>query len=317
MKKILLVAALFSLAGLATAGDNVEVYGKLNEYVNSYKLGTATAVTQGYNDSSRFGVRGSEDLGAGLKATFIVETNLNAENPGTASHSTTTATPTALGDRESRVGLRNDYFSVDLGHGKQVIGRTLDNYDTFGNFDLSATNVVHSTQGQRLSNAVFLTATPIAGVTARFEQAESNTTAKATQAAGVEVAKFGASLAVNRFDNNAGSASNQYAAKYTFAPTGTTVLALYSKDTVANVKSVGETVGVTQVVPGVKALSVLATYGKKDDKSVANNDLKAFALGANYSLSKRTTLQARYIKEDFKVATGDVREVAVGIQHNF
>jgi len=28
-------------------------------------------------------------------------------------------------------------------------------------------------------------------------------------------------------------------------------------------------------------------------------------------------LQARYIKEDFKVATGDVREVAVGIQHNF
>jgi len=316
MKKSLLVAALFSLAGLATAGDNVEVYGKLNEYVNSYKLGTATAVTQGFNDSSRFGVRGSEDLGAGLKATFIVETNLNAENPGTASHSTTAA-PTSLGDRESRVGLRNNYFSVDLGHGKQVIGRTLDNYDTFGNFDLSATNVVHSTQGQRLNNAVFLTVTPIAGVTARFEQAESNTTAKATQAYGVDLAKFGVNLSVNRLDNYAGNATTQVAGKYTFAPTGTTVVGLYSKDTVANVKSVGETVGLTQVVPGVKALSVLATYGKKDDKSVANNDLTAYALGANYSLSQRTTLQARYIKEDFKVASGDVRHIAVGIQHNF
>ena len=61
----------------------------------------------------------------------------------------------------------------------------------------------------------------------------------------------------------------------------------------------------------------MAVYGKKDDKSVANNDLKAYALGANYSLSQRTTLQARYIKEDFRVATGDVRHIVVGLQHNF
>jgi len=317
MKKTLLVAALFSLAGLAMADTgNVSVYGKLNEYVDSYKSGTGAAVTQGYNDSSRFGISGYENVAGGLKATFIIETNINAENPGTASH-TTAAAPTALGDRESRVGLRNDYFSVDLGHGKQVIGRTLDNYDTFGNYDLSATNVVHSTQGQRFSNAVFISATPVAGVTARFEQAETNGTAKAAQAGGIEVAKFGASVIVNRLDNYAGNATTQVAGKYTFAPTGTTVVGLYSRDTVANVKSVGETIGLTQVVPGVKALSVLATYGKKDDKSVANNDLKAVALGANYSLSKRTTLQARYIKEDFKVASGDVRQVAFGIQHNF
>lgn len=316
MKKILLVAALFSLAGVAMAGDNVEVYGKLQEYVDSYKLGTAGAVTQGFNDSSRFGVRGSEDLGAGLKATYIIETNINAETPGTASH-TTAAAPTALGDRESRVGLSNKFFSIDLGHGKQVVGSTLDKFDAFNNYDLSVTNVVHSTQGQRINNAVFASATPVEGVTVLFQQAESNTTVKATQAAGVELAKFGATLAVNRFDNHAGNATNQYAAKYTFAPTGTTVAAIYSNDTVANVKSVGESVGVTQVVPGVKALSVLAVYGKKDDKSVANNDLKAYALGANYSLSQRTTLQARYIKEDFRVATGDVRHIAVGLQHNF
>jgi len=316
MKKSLLVAALFSLAGVAMAGDNVEVYGKLQEYVDSYKLGTATAVTQGYNDSSRFGVRGSEALGGGLKASFVIETSVNVENPGTASHSTAAA-PTALGDRESRVGLSNSFFSVDLGHGKQVIGSTLDKYDTFGNDDLSTVAAVHSTQGQRISNAVFAAVTPLEGVTVSFQQAESNGTAKATQAAGVEVAKFGASLAVNRFDNNAGSASNQYAAKYTFAPTGTTVSAIYSNDTVANVKSVGQTVGLTQVVPGVKALSVLAAYGEKNDKSVANNDLKAFELGANYSLSPRTTLQARYLKEDFKVADGDVRHIAVGVQHNF
>jgi len=316
MKKTLLVAALFSLAGVAMAGDGVEVYGKLQEYVDNYKAGTAASVTQGYNDSSRFGIRGTESLGGGLKANFIVETSINAENPGTASHSTVAA-PTALGDRESRVGISNNFFSVDLGHGKQVIGRTLDKYDTFGNDDLSTVGAVHSTQGQRISNAVFAAVTPVEGVTVSFQQAESNTTVKATQAAGVEVTKFGASLAVNRFDNFAGNASNQYAAKYTFAPTGTTVSAIYSEDTVAYAKSTGETLGVTQDVPGVKALSVLATYGKKNDKSVANNDLKAYALGANYSLSPRTTLQARYIKEDFNVAAGDVRHIAFGVQHNF
>ena len=51
----------------------------------------------------------------------------------------------------------------------------------------------------------------------------------------------------------------------------------------------------------------LASYGE-------NNTTKALDLGASYSLSKRTTVHARYIKED---ATATTTKYALGMEHNF
>jgi predicted porin len=60
MKKIAISALLVGLMGMAQA--DVGIYGKVREYQESYKLGTADSITRLTNDSSRFGVKASHDV---------------------------------------------------------------------------------------------------------------------------------------------------------------------------------------------------------------------------------------------------------------
>ena len=80
---------------------------------------------------------------------------------------------------------------------------------------------------------------------------------------------------------------------------------MYSDDTVAGVASTGKSIGVNQ--PLTASLTALASYGEKEGT-------KAYDVGATYSLSKRTMIHARYVKEDASVTT---TKYALGVEHNF
>jgi predicted porin len=47
------------------------------------------------------------------------------------------------------------------------------------------------------------------------------------------------------------------------------------------------------------------------------NGIKAYNVGAEYAFSKRTTAQAVYRNVEGTTAAGDIRQVAVGLQHVF
>lgn len=305
MKKILLATALLTLAGLASAQATVELYGKMRMYEENYRAGTGSNVNQVTSDYSRIGIRGSEDLGGGLKANFTVETGINLDAPSA----------TTLGDRQSTVGLSNRAGSIDLGRAKHSIGRALDNFDAFGNALFSSIYSVHANQGSRLSNAAFISVTPINGVTVNYHQgASENATVRDVQAGSIDYAagKFAATVA--RYDNKISSTSTLLGARYTLV-TGTTLYGTMSDDKVVGVASKGKTIGVAQ--PLSTNLTALVSYGKKDDQSATNNDVKATNVGANYALSKRTTVLARYIKEDASVVASNIHRVALGVEHNF
>lgn len=73
-----------ALASQAHAQSNVTIYGIVDagvEYVNhaSDNGGAARAVSGGKN-TSRFGFKGSEDLGNDLKAVFQLESGINLVN---------------------------------------------------------------------------------------------------------------------------------------------------------------------------------------------------------------------------------------------
>src|SRR4051794_39968709 len=78
-KKILaLIAfpALASVASVAHAQGSVTLYGILNEgvnYINNQGGGSAIGAVKGQTNGSRWGFRGTEDLGGGLKAIFVLE----------------------------------------------------------------------------------------------------------------------------------------------------------------------------------------------------------------------------------------------------
>jgi predicted porin len=175
-----------------------------------------------------------------------------------------------------------------------------------GNVYGSSTAVIHAAQGSRFSNALFVSATPMAGLTVNYINSNSEVAGvNNPQSASIEFTRGPISATVANFDNGTTSTSTIYGAKVKVEKTGTTVFATYSDDKVSGVTTSGKSIGVNHPVTG--SLMALASYGE-------NNTTKALDLGASYSLSKRTTVHARYIKED---ATATTTKYALGLEHNF
>ncbi len=105
-------AALLCAAGSAAAQSSVTLYGVLDVFgFWNNNGGTSTvAMRSGGNVGSLFGLKGSEDLGNGLKADFDVENGFNVNN------GTFLADSTAMFYRQAWVGLSNEkYGYVRLG----------------------------------------------------------------------------------------------------------------------------------------------------------------------------------------------------------
>ena len=81
MKKTLLAVALLTgfAGGAAQAADSVTLYGLIDAGIGYEKVKfngnsqSRVAGVQGVSSGSRFGLRGSEDLGDGLRAVFNLE----------------------------------------------------------------------------------------------------------------------------------------------------------------------------------------------------------------------------------------------------
>ena len=106
MTRIALAALAVMGATTAMAQSSVTLYGRINTTVEQQKLGSNSATVM-QNNSSRGGVRGTEDLGGGLKAGFILESGFNSDTGAAAS--------TFFG-RQSEVNLSGNFGMIRLGH---------------------------------------------------------------------------------------------------------------------------------------------------------------------------------------------------------
>lgn len=121
MKKSLLSLALFSAFAVLSIGatatvhaqSNVQVYGLIDAGVEQLTNATPSNASQvrvisGGKNTSRFGFRGSEDLGGGLKAVFNLEGGVLLD--------------TGMGD--GALFKRQAYVGLDGRYGRLVIGRS-------------------------------------------------------------------------------------------------------------------------------------------------------------------------------------------------
>ncbi len=117
MKKSLIalaVAGTFAAPAAFAATANVDIYGVLNVAVESVDNYGATAprktrVTTGNN--SALGLKGTEDLGGGLKALWQIETNVNIDG----NNEGTTGIGAFNGTRNTFVGLGGGFGTVLMG----------------------------------------------------------------------------------------------------------------------------------------------------------------------------------------------------------
>ncbi|RFU46816.1 porin [Paraburkholderia sp. DHOC27] len=113
MKKTLMVAALTGVfATAAHAQSSVTLYGLIDAgitYTNNQHGHSNWQETDGAVNTSRWGLRGSEDLGGGLKAIFVLENGFNITSGALRQNS-------RLFGRQAFVGLASDQFgAVTLG----------------------------------------------------------------------------------------------------------------------------------------------------------------------------------------------------------
>ncbi len=109
------VLAVLTVAGTtaAMAQSSVTLYGRVNTTVERQKLGDVSS-TGMFNNSSRFGFKGTEDLGGGLKAGFQLESGFNSDT-GTGSGWTHPTTGMSFA-RQSEVNLSGGFGMVRLGN---------------------------------------------------------------------------------------------------------------------------------------------------------------------------------------------------------
>lgn len=119
MNKLLItgVTTTIALAGVAHAQSSVTLYGLIDAgltYTNNQITGTGSGhsnwqMTSGAVQYSRWGLRGAEDLGGGLKAIFTLENGFNLNNGQLSSNN-------RIFNRQAYVGLSSrDYGTLTLG----------------------------------------------------------------------------------------------------------------------------------------------------------------------------------------------------------
>ena len=182
MKKSIIALAVLATSGAAMAQSSVTLYGVVDAFAGYKKTTTVTAVgnrlvasqasqtvidSNGLN-SSRWGLKGTEDLGGGMKAVFVLESGLSLDTGASAS-------ATSLFNRQAFVGLDNSSF------GTVSVGRQYSAYDSVRGTFLSAqanSTSFDATNGTQLSQANLNTV-------AAYANAAVRTPAQATAAAAV------------------------------------------------------------------------------------------------------------------------------------
>jgi predicted porin len=110
--KLLLPALAVTLAAPAFAQNTVTLYGVIDEgfdFTNNVRGNKVYELQSGYAQGSRWGLKGTEDLGGGLKAVFQLENGFNVNNGALGQG-------TRMFGRQAYVGLTSDKFgTVTLG----------------------------------------------------------------------------------------------------------------------------------------------------------------------------------------------------------
>jgi predicted porin len=147
-KKVMALAVAGALSAPVAAfaqASNVQIYGRLNVGLDNYEAkGSSTGAGEFkgrmrmFDNASRFGVRGSEDLGGGLKALFQIESGANIDT-GTATTQSGSANASAgtFASRDSYVGLEGGFGRLTMGRQNAwyvngVVEQTNANYVNIG-----------------------------------------------------------------------------------------------------------------------------------------------------------------------------------------
>ena len=300
MKKFT-IAAIMAVASVA-ASAQVSLTGKYSVWGDSTKTGGTRTGTMVVDPTSNIAIGVKEDLGGGLSARAVVETTIGTTNTVDGTNNT------QLGDRQSTVGLASKYGSVDLGRNVHSQFLAITSNDAFNTLYGSVAGDVHNFRGLRFSNGVFA-ATNFGPVNATWDRSNNGAGVGdvTSYSLGAKVGPVNAVVA-NYSDDTGNEKSTVIGANAKLGNTSVFYSNSDNKSATAGETKKGNLVGVAQKFGAVTAK---ASYGK------TNTDVKAYNVGLDYALSKRTEVGVAYRVVDLTGSANDIKQLGVGLTHRF
>ncbi|MFT5643063.1 MAG: putative porin [Janthinobacterium sp.] len=331
MKKTLIaLATLSALAGTVQAQSSVTVYGQVDAGLRNLTNVDANGGSKlsmsssGTYHSNRFGFKGNEDLGNGLKAIFQLEGGFN---------SGTGVGNSGLFDRTAKVGISSKFGTVSLGRQYTVAFDTIYAYDPMSYKYSGITLIMAATVGVRDSNIVkyegkFGAFTARAGYAAG-EQA-GGTSNGAKQALGLSYdngpLNLGGAYTQKKANDGLGGDLEHYTVGGAYKIGAVKMSAGYADQTLTVVGAPDTSDKYAWVGAAYQFSPVLdlrtAYYQVKNSTANADGKKDVFIVSSVYSLSKRTVLYAEIDHDNFdgtlvKNNQSSQLGVSVGMVHYF
>jgi predicted porin len=363
MKKLLIAAAALAVVAGSVQAQSVTVYGVIDQGYGEkdYKSNSNSATNngevtgtnaQGSLSSQRLGFRGTEDLGGGLRSSFVIETGI-----------TSGSAPTLA--REFKVGLASNSFgSVDLGLSKTVSQLMMERYSAGGannwigdswnyadtqNFGAGASNVNQSVVADFTSaraTGVHYNSPVMSGfaVGVTYAEATSNdndgTVSANTKSVIQDIAvvytgiqNLSIGVSQGRETSRAAAATldtkdkvTQFGASYVFGPV--TAFGQYAKsETTSTAGAQSRALDGTQfglkyaVSPTITLHAQMASIDEESTTGTKTTERKGQQFGAQYAFSKRTTGYVLTGSQEAKLlssgVTNEVKGTTLGVRHSF
>ncbi len=347
-------AVLLACAGGVSAQQSqVSLYGVADMSFNHIKSGSDSGLklTEGGDKASRFGIRGTEPLGGGLAAFFTFEGGVSLDTGAG-----TIAGPGFAFTRQAYVGMSGDWGQTYLGRVYTPL------FSVLARVDPLVVNPVYSHTGLwtrnndqaglqamlvRADNAINYKSPAKWPVSVHFMYSAGEATQSALSGASGRTIDFSIGyasgplwVAYSRQERKSGTGAAPVASPAT--STNQMIAGDYRFGALKLGASYGTQESDVTGSPAAKLPAVYVTYSAapavrltfgltRRNVDATANDQTAWAIGADYDLSKRTRLYARWLQFDnggtASVTLGGVpvaagvgdngRGVGVGIRHDF
>ncbi len=295
-------------ASAAQAQTNITLYGAVDAGLVKR---TGADMTIGKRDANTLGFKGSEDLGAGLKALVHLEIRYEPDT------GTNESVVRPLFQGQSRVGLAGAFGTLRLGRGTTAYMEALTAFEPFHGIPSPAgfyTDVAvsgYTTQPldasgnsfNRISNAIWYT-------TPEWRGFQLNATVASKESNGGPQIVGRGTTAAPQYGPNAPASANPYSISATYKKGAVGAMIGVERNGIeSQVWSIGA------FYKPITALKVMAIYGRQDrgHTLAANEMTNAWVLGANYTLAGGTVLLG-YGRKNPDNVTG-TRQMSIGYEY--
>lgn len=297
------LAAASAVSAQTASGSSVTLYGVVDAYVQvANGASNLTRVQSGGLNGSRFGLRGSEDLGGGLRAVFQIESGINLDDGSFGQN--------AFWGRQAWVGLRSESLGqLSLGRQYGSIYNLTADFSEFTNGPTGAsTAVIGGFGGYEPVRGSATTATGNGG------PARNNNSIK-YETPSFAGFKAGALLGLGEVSGgtNETRVADVYG-RYTAGPLDVMVSLVDDRSAAANLSvrttsaAAAYTFGDWRVTGGAMAVN---------DRNASNVDGEGYWLGGDYRFGGVHTVKAQYVVSKLKEGDGKTQAYGVGYQYDF